>query len=206
MRALLVVVLLLAASAVAVSAGSAAPACDRRSPAVRGSAALERVRYPVGDLAYTIAFLGPRRGTLAVTFTAYDRIEVYVRACQSVDAVAAVLGHEVGHAIDDRVMTPARRGEYLAAREISGEWYGCNRCTDTRTPAGDYAEVAGSLFAPAGPWRSRMADRPTGAAAEALRPFFYPVPSPPAAPPPPVTTTTRPGRCAVAFGLCLVPA
>lgn len=200
------VLALLAAAATAHRPATSA-GCDRRSPAVRGGAALGLIRYPVADLDYRIAFLGPRKGVLGTTFTGANRIEVYVRPCQTVAAVASILGHEVGHAIDDRLMTPARRGEYLAVRGISGEWFGCNRCTDYRTPAGDYAEVAATLFAPAGPWRSLMASRPTGAALATLRPFFVAAPPPPPQPVPLVTTTTTtlPAPCRVAVGQsCLV--
>jgi hypothetical protein len=182
--------------------------CDRRTPAVKGTEAVDLVAYPVHSLGFSVAFLAGRSRVLAVTFTGPRRIEVYVRRCHSVTHVARVLAHEVGHAVDHRLMTPERRGEYLAVRGISGEWFGCNRCTDYATPAGDYAEVFAWTHGPRFRWgRGRMAPAPTPEQAAALAPFFEVVPVPPTVAPSTTTTssTTRPS-CAVAIGsTCVVP-
>ncbi|MEO7836636.1 MAG: hypothetical protein ABIS21_03215 [Acidimicrobiales bacterium] len=130
--------------------------CVKGTPASKGAAAQEMIRYPWRDLDYAVEFTGPRRGVLGLTYIGRGLIRIYVRPCQSIESVATVFAHEVGHAVDDRHMTPAERGEYLAVRGISGAWFGCNGCTDYATPAGDFAEVFALGHGPAGPFRSLM--------------------------------------------------
>lgn len=148
--------------------------CAKGTPQQKGTQAQELVTYPWRDLNYTVSFLGPRKGILALTHTGRKTIEVYVRGCQSVTSVAGVFAHEVGHALDDRLMTPDERGEYLAVRGISGEWFGCNRCTDFATPAGDFAEVFSFIHAPPHEFRSKMAGPPSPERVVTLQRFYQP--------------------------------
>ncbi len=146
-RLVAVVVLALSAS---VPAGAASqPGWEQR----RGQAALELVRYPWPELGYQIVFLPARRGYRAMTFPDRRRIEVYVRRSDSLTRTAFDLAHELGHAVDVSYLSDEERARWRALRGIEPRrrWYGCSRCDDLSTPAGDFAEV----FAY---WRVRRAD------------------------------------------------
>lgn len=186
--------------------------CARGSAEDRGKAALGLVRYPWQTLGFEVVFHGPRKGYLAITYIGGQRIEVYVRRCQSVDSIASILGHEFAHAVDHRYMTDAERAEYLALRGISPRpWFGCNRCSDFATPAGDFAEVFAYLKSPPSRFRSRLGRPPSAEQAVDLERFYFPdATTPPllstTTPAPPSTTTTTPAPCRVALGeTCLVP-
>lgn len=149
-------------------------ACPRGTPESKGAAALAMIAYPWDSLGYRFVFEGPKRGFLAVTNTGTKTIEVYVRQCQGVDQLATVVGHEIGHAIDDRYLSPADREQVQRYRGYSPrEWYGCNRCTDYATPAGDFAEAVAYIIAPPGRFRSLLAGPPgDGAQREAIEQYL----------------------------------
>ncbi len=172
--------------------------CDTRPAAERGAEALTRIRYPYAELNYDVRFGGPKRGYLAITFTGAARIEVYVRRCQTVDSIASILGHEFGHAVDHRYMTSDLRGEYLAARGITATWFGCNRCTDFATGAGDFAEVFGFFHSPPGPFRSRLGPAPNPSRKAEFSRFYF-------APPLPTTTAVTPPTTAAGVVVTLLP-
>lgn len=148
--------------------------CPGGSPQTKGRLALDRVNYPWQDLNYSVEFLPGKRGYLAITFTGPKRIEMYVRRCQSVDSVANTLAHEFGHALDDRYVTDAERGEYLAIRGKGPEWFPCNRCSDYASGAGDFAEVFAFLKSPPGRFRSKVAPPPDEAQAQLIERFYMP--------------------------------
>lgn len=151
--------------------------CSNASPQAKGAKALELVRYPWPRLGYRVEFLGPKAGYLAMTYTGPKLIEVYVRPCHTINQIANTLGHEFGHAADDRYNTDAERLKIQEYRGygIRDNWFGCNRCTDYDTPAGDYAEVFAYLFSPKGKFRSTMARPPArGPQTDLLIPFFGP--------------------------------
>lgn len=177
--------------------------CVGGAPAQKGQAALGLVTYPVNNLDYRVIFKGAKKGYLGVTFTTRRTIEVYVRPCQSAEDVASVIGHEVGHAIDDVYGTNERRATWRAERGIEGRWFGCDRCSDFATPSGDFAEVAAFLFAPPGRFRSKLAAAPDADQLERLRPLFY---ADGAADATTTTTTTTPDPCHVFIAdSCVVP-
>ncbi|MBK5306670.1 MAG: hypothetical protein JJD92_08300 [Frankiaceae bacterium] len=110
----------------------------------RGTAALAGLLHatPAG---VTVSFL-PGGGALK-GMTYYDRhhVDVFVQSCarESDTLLRHVVAHEMGHAWDSVHMTDELRARYLAARGIATgtPWFGCNKCQDFATPAGDFAET-----------------------------------------------------------------
>ncbi|HET7489319.1 MAG TPA: hypothetical protein VFJ85_15415 [Acidimicrobiales bacterium] len=184
---------------------AAPPAAGRStagSPAEKGAAALALVHYPIDQTGFRVTFEGERQGILGMTFLGSRTITVYVRSSQSVGAVARVLAHEVGHAVDASFTTEAERSQYRAIRGIGGgSWYSdCTDCSDYGSPSGDFAEVFAYWLLGDGTFLSTMAGKPTASQLAQLGPIFAPSPQAPAVtttttPPvtaPPTTTTTKP--------------
>ena len=162
-----------------------AASCAGGTPDEKGQAATARLRYPWRDLGYTVEFQPGRPGYLGLTYPGQRRIVLFVRECQTVDSVAHVFGHEVGHAVDVTYNDALRRLEWQRIRGFDAPWFPCDGCSDYRTGAGDFAEVFAFLKAPPGAFRSALAGRPTAEQAAVLEPFFHPVtaPAPPPVPP-----------------------
>ena len=169
-------------------APSSAARATGGSVADKGAAALAMVRYPIDQTGFRVVFEGERSGVLGLTSAGRRTITVYVRSSQSVGAVARVLAHEVGHAVDFSFTTEAERSQYRAIRGIGdASWFSaCDSCSDYASPAGDFAEVFAYWLMGEGPFLSTVAGRPTSAQLQQLGPIFAPSPPPPA----PVTTTT----------------
>lgn len=159
---------------VAAPAPAAPPAPSREE--VVGSAALARIGYPWQETGFTVRFLPERPGYLGMTYMEGRRIEVYVRPSQGVDDVARVLAHELGHAVDLAWATGEKRSAYLQARGLdpSTPWYGCNRCRDFATPAGDWSETFAWWVLGPGAFRSELAPPPSDAELERIAPLFLP--------------------------------
>ena len=125
--------------------------------------ALALIHYPWEKLGYEIVFLGPKPGYRAMTISDRRRIEVYARPGDDTDLLAFDLAHELGHAFDlERNNTP-RRNRWREMRGIgqSVPWFGCNRCPDYQTPAGDFAETFALLLLGPVNYHSRIALAPT---------------------------------------------
>ena len=185
-----------AARAAADPAPKAAPPAAGRSTAgsaaEKGAAALALVRYPIDQTGFRVVFEGERSGMLGLTSQGSRTITIYVRGGQSIAAVARVLAHEVGHAVDFSFTTEAERSQYRSIRGIGGSsWYSaCSSCSDYASPAGDFAEVFAYWLLGDGTFLSTVAGRPTASQLTQLGPIFSP--SPMAAPAPTTTTTTPP--------------
>jgi hypothetical protein len=178
-------VLLAAASllvVVPVPAG-AAPSCPTGTPFDKGQAALAMIRYPWGQLGYSIEFLDGHPRYLGATYEMERRIEVYVGRCQSVTSVAHVVGHELGHAVDFTYNDGARRQEWARIRGFDAPWTACELCPDYGYGVGDFAEVFAYLKATPNHFRSKLAGPPSTAQAADLERFFQPRPPPAPAPP-----------------------
>ena len=142
----------------------------------RGAAALASLRHatPPG---VTISFL-PGRGALK-GMTYYDRhhVEVYVQSCarESDSLLRHVVAHELGHAWDSLHMTEELRTRYLAARGIKAgtPWFGCDKCQDFATPAGDFAETYAQWQRGASDSRSTIAPPATQAQLASLAAEFF---------------------------------
>ncbi len=107
--------------------------------------ALDLIRYPWRSelQGWTITFLEPRGTASGYTWSAEQRIEVFVRGSDGSDRVARVLAHELGHAIDVTLNSPDDRRDWLTERGMEQDtawWPGSGR-PDFETGAGDFAEV-----------------------------------------------------------------
>lgn len=140
----------------------------------RQQAALALIPFHWQQLKYDIVFLGPRPGIRAMTFSDEHRIEIYARPQDDVRLLAYDIAHELGHAIDMTYNTHETRKRWMQLRGIdpATPWFGCDRCTDFATPAGDFAETfALILFGPK-EFRGRIAPPPTAKQIPALVSFF----------------------------------
>jgi hypothetical protein len=119
--------------------------CDATArPTDRGTRALASLLHPIPTgITYTYR---PGGGALkGMTYYDSHHVDVFVASCarESDTLLRHVVAHETGHAWDSLHMTAQLRAEYLAARGIPAgtPWFGCDRCQDFATPAGDFAET-----------------------------------------------------------------
>jgi hypothetical protein len=141
---------------------------------LRPESALGLLQIPWQKLGYQIVFMPPRVGFRAMTFPAKRRIEIYARPQDDMELLAYDIAHELGHAIDLTHNNAKSRREWMEARGIDPEtvWFGCDRCSDYNTPAGDFAETFALMLCGPKYYRSRIATRPTAEDIEALMKFF----------------------------------
>jgi hypothetical protein len=161
-----------AAATTSVASPTAAATADAASERLHKEV-LALIRFPWKKLGYEIAFMGPRPGYRAMTISEQRRIEIYNRPGDSPLLTAYDLAHELGHAVDLDNNTPERRTRWRELRGIDPEaaWFGCNRCPDYNTPAGDFAETFAFLLLGPGNYHSRMALPPTKDQISALAAF-----------------------------------
>ena len=105
----------------------------------------------------------PQPGVRGMIFQREHRIEIYARPADDARHIAYDIAHELGHAIDMTFNTAKTRRKWMQMRGIdpSTPWFGCDRCTDFSTPAGDFAETCAYLLLGPGNYRSTMAPAPT---------------------------------------------
>jgi hypothetical protein len=124
--------------------------------------ALELVSLPHGKLGYRLVAAPPRAGVRAQIDRATRTITVFVSPSDALHRIAHDIAHELGHAYDDRRMTPALRRGYLQRRGVPGAaWWPRGRFSDLQSGAGDFAEVFALCHAPSPEFRSLLAPRPT---------------------------------------------
>jgi len=142
--------------------------------AFRPESALDLIQIPWHELGYDVVFLPPRPGFRAMTFPTQHRIEVYARPEDDLDLLAYDIAHELGHAFDVTHNTVATRKKWMQLRGINPTtpWFGCDRCSDYNTPAGDFAETFAFLMRGPKYFRSRIAPRPTPEQIPGLLHFF----------------------------------
>lgn len=141
----------------------------------RGLAALARIGFDPGTLGYEIRFLPARPGYYGMTYPQERRIDIWVRPDQSLELLAHVAAHELGHAVDLTWNDDARRAEYLELRGLgSRSWFTCDGCTDFSTPAGDFAEVFAAWAVGDTDFRSTLGPPPSPDEYEQLVRFFAP--------------------------------
>jgi len=143
-------------------------------PPPPAESALSLIQFPWQKLGFEIVFMPPRAGFRAMTFPAKHRIEIYARPQDDVDLLAYDIAHELGHAIDVTYNTSETRRHYMELRGINPEtpWFGCDRCSDYNTPAGDFAETFARLLCGPKYFRSRIAALPGPEQIEALLKLF----------------------------------
>lgn len=138
------------------------------------TAALSLIAFPWQQLQYEIVFLGPKPGFRAMTLSREHRIEVYVRPGDDPRLLAYDIAHELGHVIDLMHNTSETRKRWMESRGIDPQtpWFGCNRCSDFDTPAGDFAETFALLLLGPQYFSGRIAKPPTTDQVRALTEFF----------------------------------
>ncbi len=138
------------------------PLPEIRKPQSRSKSVLGLIRYPWQQLGYEVVFLSSRPGFRAMTISDKRRIEIYVRSADAPIDTAYDLAHELGHAFDLEYNDAARRTRWCEMRGIAPDtpWFGCNRCPDYSTPAGDFAETFALLLLGPGNYHSHMAPPP----------------------------------------------
>jgi hypothetical protein len=144
--------------------------------ATRNAAALALIPFSWQQLHYQIVFMPPQPGVRGMIFQREHRIEIYARPADDARHIAYDIAHELGHAIDMTFNTAKTRRKWMQMRGIdpSTPWFGCDRCTDFSTPAGDFAEAFALLLLGPGHFAGRIAPPPTDEQLTALRPFFDP--------------------------------
>ena len=143
-------------------------------PAARPESALDLISIQWQKLGYEIVFMPARPGFRAMTFPSRHRIEVYARSQDNLDLLAYDIAHEIGHAIDVTYNTAETRKHWMESRGIDPAtiWFGCDRCSDYSTPAGDFAETFAMYLCGPKYFRGRIASRPTPEEMVILAQFF----------------------------------
>jgi hypothetical protein len=139
------------------------------------AAAMARITYPWRQLGYRIVFRGPQPGIEGRTSPrSMATIEIYVRPDESVDNLAHVIAHEIGHAVDLVYGNDQRRSAWLQLRGITPRpWFTCSMCDDFSAPAGDFAETF-AYWQLGDHSRSRLAPPPSPPQLAQLTPLFGP--------------------------------
>jgi len=92
-----------------------------------------------------IGFDGNHPDFLGITMSELKVITIHVEDGASVETVAGVLMHEVGHAIDLETMTDTQRAEWIRLRDMPATWWPGNGLSDFAVGAGDFAEAVSAL-------------------------------------------------------------
>jgi hypothetical protein len=155
---------------------AAAPVAAASPEAARQEAALAMIQFAWQKLNYEIVFLPARRGYRALTIPSKRRIEVYARPNDDIRLIAYDIAHELGHAIDVTYNTSETRRKWLELRKLdpSTEWFGCSRCSDYNTPAGDFAETFALILMGPDFFRGRIAPAPATTDLQQIISFFPP--------------------------------
>ncbi len=113
-----------------------------------GAAALSLVSQPVVSLLddWHFDYAGERDGYRGNTNTVTRTISVYVSAAATPEAVAEVLAHEIGHALDVMYLDDAARQRWLDARGIEATWWPSSGPSDFGSGAGDFAEAVAAVL------------------------------------------------------------
>jgi hypothetical protein len=143
-------------------------------PEARNAAALALIPFPLQQLHYQIVFMPPQQGVRAMIFEGERRIEIYARPADDARRVAYDIAHEIGHASDFTLNSAESRRQWMVLRGIdpATPWFGCNRCTDFDTPAGDFAETFALVLLGPGHFSGRIAPPPREDQITLLSPFF----------------------------------
>ncbi|MEM7095586.1 MAG: hypothetical protein AAF567_21475 [Actinomycetota bacterium] len=90
---------------------------------------------------WQIIHAGPHPQWRGVANSIERSITLFDRSDTTIASAAAVLAHELGHAVDLDVLDGSRRAEWLELRGIDGPWWAESGQADFDTGAGDFAEA-----------------------------------------------------------------
>ena len=141
------------------------------TPNQLGSLALKQISYPWQDKLpdWKIQFIGRSEGPMGLTYTREQRIEIFVRPNQSVDFLAHVIAHELGHAVDVALNDGDDRDMWQTRRRIDdAPWWPENGANDFSTGAGDFAESFAAWQTGPGSFRSEIGALPSESDQELL--------------------------------------
>lgn len=130
----------------------------------RGHAALATISYPWQQLLpeWSISFHPEKSGLYGLTMVPERKIEIYVRESQTVDLLAHVIAHELGHAVDVSLNDGPDRRRWEHARGLdSAPWWPGSGATDFSTGAGDFAESFAAWQVGDESFQSKLGDAPT---------------------------------------------
>ena len=143
----------------------------------RGQLALSTLKDTGQRSGVTVSFKGAKSGYLGLTFPERRHVDVYVRSCsaESFTLLRHVMSHEMGHAYDAAHMNASLRKAYMAMRGIPAgtPWFGCNYCTDFKTPAGDFAETYSQWQRGSHDSRTQIAPMPNSAQLANIAAAFF---------------------------------
>ena len=129
----------------------------------RGFEALDRITYRwdlyLSD--WEIKFSPGREGVYGYTYTDRRVIEVFVRDGQTIDLLAHVIAHELGHAVDVSLNNSDERRRWQEVRGIEdAPWWPNSGASDFSTGAGDFAESFAAWQIGNANFRSRLSGAP----------------------------------------------
>jgi hypothetical protein len=129
----------------------------------RGRLALAQISYPWQSRLDTwqIVFSPGREGILGLTYVEEEIIEIFVRDDQSMEMIAHVIAHEMGHAVDVTHLDGDGRRRWQDARGVGqAPWWPDSGATDFETGAGDFAESFAAWQVGPIEFRGELADPP----------------------------------------------
>ncbi len=94
---------------------------------------------------WDIGFADDHPDFLGVTRSEDKSIVVHVEPDATVDVIAGVLMHEVGHALDLERMNDSQRSEWIQLRDMPATWWPGNGLSDFSVGAGDFAEAVSAF-------------------------------------------------------------
>lgn len=94
---------------------------------------------------WQITFEDENADYLGVTLSEIKTISIYVQPDSTVESVAGVLMHEVGHALDIERLNDLERAEWIELRDMPSTWWPGNGLSDFAVGAGDFAEAVAAL-------------------------------------------------------------
>lgn len=134
--------------------------------------ALDAVDFPWQERLpdWEVVFMGEEGGFYGSTFPRDERIEIYVRDDQTLDHVAHIFAHELGHALDVTHNSGADRVRWRDVRGLPDgtQWWICCALSDFSVASGDFAEVFAVWQTGPAHFRSEIAPLPTPAQLAAM--------------------------------------
>ncbi len=130
----------------------------------RALEAIELIGYPWQERlpGWSIRFHAAEEGAYGYTLTQESIIDVYVRNDQSIELLAHVIAHELGHAVDVSLNDGNDRRRWQSTRDIEdAPWWPNSRAADFATGAGDFAESFAAWQVGPSSFRSELGSIPT---------------------------------------------